>query len=179
MVSSRENCVFCCSVPKLCLTLCNSMNCSTPGLPVLHWLPQFAQIQVHWISEAIQWSHPLPPPFPLALSLSQHQDLFQLVGSSHQVAKGIGASALASVLPVDIQGWFPLRLTGLISLLSKGLWRVFSNTTIPKHQFFGAQPSFWFNSHICTWLLEKPWLWPYGPFPTKCCFFLIHCLGLS
>ena len=66
----------------------------------------------------------------------------------------IGASA--SVLPMNIQDWFPLGLTGLISLLSKGLSRVFSNTTVQKHQFFSAQPSLWFNSHICTWLLEKP-----------------------
>ena len=66
----------------------------------------------------------------------------------------IGASA--SALPMNIQDWFPLGLTGLISLLSKGLSRVFSNTTVQKHQFFSAQPSLWFNSHICTWLLEKP-----------------------
>ena len=67
-----------------------------------------------------------------------------------------GVSASASVLPVNIQGWFPLGLTGLISLQSKGLWRAFSSTTIWKHQFFGAQLSSWSNSHICPWLLEKP-----------------------
>ena len=66
------------------------------------------------------------------------------------------ASASASVLPMNIQGWFPLELTGLISLLSKGLLRVFSSTTVQKHQLFGAQPSLWSNSHICTWLLGKP-----------------------
>ena len=65
-----------------------------------------------------------------------------------------GASASASVLPVNIQGWFPLELTDLISLHTKGLSRVFSSTTIWK-QFFGAQPSLWSNSHIHTWLLEK------------------------
>ena len=63
----------------------------------------------------------------------------------------------ASVLPMKIQSWFSLGLTGLISLLSKGLSRVFSNTTIWKHQFFGAQPSLWSNSHMHTWLLEKPY----------------------
>ena len=68
--------------------------------------------------------------------------------------QSIGASA--SVFPMHIQGWFPLGLTGLISLLSRGLSRVFSNTTVQKHQLFGAQPSLWSNSHICTWLLEKP-----------------------
>ena len=68
----------------------------------------------------------------------------------------IGASASASVLPMNMQGWFSLGLTGLISLQSKGLSRVFSNNTVQKHQFFGTQPSLWFNSHIHKWLLEKP-----------------------
>ena len=70
--------------------------------------------------------------------------------------QSIGASASASVLWMSIQGWFPLGLTSLISLQSKGLSRVFSNTTVQKHQFFSAQPSLWFNSHIHTWLWEKP-----------------------
>ena len=70
--------------------------------------------------------------------------------------QSVGASALVSDLPVNIQGWFPLRLTGLISLPSKGLSRVFSNTTVEKHQFFSAQVSLWSNSHIHTWPLEKP-----------------------
>ena len=68
---------------------------------------------------------------------------------------GASASASASVLPMNIQGWFPLGLTGLISLQSNGLSRVFSNTTVKKHQFFGAQLSSWSNSHIHTWLLRK------------------------
>ena len=71
-------------------------------------------------------------------------------------AWSIGASASASVLPMNIQDWFPLGLTGLISLQSKGLLRVFSNTTVQKHHFFNAQLSLWSNSHIHTWLLEKP-----------------------
>ena len=70
----------------------------------------------------------------------------------------IGASASASILPMNIQDWFPLGLNGLLSLQSKGLSRVFSNTTVQKHQFFGAQPSLWSNSHMRTWLLEKPQL---------------------
>ena len=70
--------------------------------------------------------------------------------------QNIGASALESVLPMNIQGWFPLGLTGLISLQSRGLSRVFSSTTIRKHQLFGTQPSLWSDSHIHTWLLEKP-----------------------
>ena len=67
-----------------------------------------------------------------------------------------GASASASVLPVNIQDWFPVGLTGLISLQSLELSRLFSNTTVEKNQFFSAQPSLWFNSHIHIWLLEKP-----------------------
>ena len=67
----------------------------------------------------------------------------------------IGGSASATVLPMNIQDWFPLGLTGLISLQSKGLSRVFSNTTVQKHQSFSAQHSLWPYSHICTWLLEK------------------------
>ena len=69
--------------------------------------------------------------------------------------QNIGASASASVLPMSIQGWFPLRLTGLISLLSKGISRVFSSTTVWRHQFFSILPSLWFNSHNHTWLLER------------------------
>ena len=87
--------------------------------------------------------------FPASGSFSVSQ-LFTSGGQS------IGASALAPVLPMNIQGWFPLGLTGLISLQSKGISRVFSNTTVQKHQFFGTQPSLWSNSHIYTWLLEKP-----------------------
>ena len=100
----------------------------------------------------------------------------QLLASGTQ---SIGASASASVLPMSIQSWFPSGLTGLISLQSKGLSRVFSSTTIQKHQLFGIQPSSWSNSHICTWLLEKQYLWLYGPLSAKWCLcFLIHCLGL-
>ena len=71
-------------------------------------------------------------------------------------AKVLGALASASVHPKNIRGWFPLRLTGLIFLLSKGLSRVFSKSTAQKHQFFSAQPSLWSNSYIHIWLLEKP-----------------------
>ena len=74
----------------------------------------------------------------------------------------IGVSASASVLPVNIQDWSPLGWTGWISLQSKGLSRVFSNTTVQKHQFFNTQLSLWPNSHIHTWLLEKPKLWLHG-----------------
>ena len=77
------------SVAQSCLTLCDPMNCSTPGLPVHHQLPQFIQTHVHWNSDAIQPSHPLSSPSPPAFNLSQHQGLLKWVSSSHQVAKGL------------------------------------------------------------------------------------------
>ena len=92
------------------------MDCSTPGFPVHHQLPELTQTHVHWVGDAIQPSHPLSPPSPPAFNLSQHQGLFQCVSSSHQVAKLL-VSASASVLPMNIQDWFPLRLTGWISFL--------------------------------------------------------------
>ena len=127
------------SVTQLCPTLCDPMNCNTPGLPVYHQLLEFTQTHVHWVSDAIQPSHPLSSPSPPAFNLSQHQGLFQWVSSSHQVTQSIGVSAPTSVLPMNIQDWFPLRSTGCISLQSKGLSRVFSNTTVQNYQFFGTQ----------------------------------------
>ena len=108
------------------------------------------------VSDAIQPFHPLSSPSPPALNPFQHQSLFQWVSSSHQVAERIGVSASASVLPMNTQNWFPLGLTGWISLQSKGLSRVFSNTTVQNQQFFGAQLSSQSNSHIHTWPQEKP-----------------------
>ena len=94
--------------------------------------------------------------------------------------QNIGVWALASVLPMIIQDWFPSWWTGWISLLSKGLSRVFSNTTVQKHQFFSAQPSLWSNFHICTWLLEKSYPWLNRPLLAKWCLcFLIRYPGLS
>ena len=94
--------------------------------------------------------------------------------------QSIGASASASALPMNIQGWFPLELTGLISLLPKGISRVFSSTTVQKHQFFDMQPSLWSKSNIHTQLLVKPQFWLCGPLLAKWCpCFLICCLGLS
>ena len=79
-----------CSVTKACLTLCDPMDCSMPGLPVPHHLPECTQVHVHWISDALQLSHHLSPSSPSACNLSQHQSLFQTVGFSHQVAKVLG-----------------------------------------------------------------------------------------
>ena len=145
-----------------------------PGFPVHHQLPELNQTHVHWVSDAIQPSQRLSSPSPPSYNLSQHQGLFQnqLFTSSGQ---SIGISAL--VLLMNIQGWFPLGLTGLISLLSKRLSRVFSSTTIQKHQFFGA-PAAWnftFTSPGCldfTTALELYWGSPaLGPscFPRRPC----------
>ena len=116
------------SVAQSCPTLCDSMNCSTPGLLVHHQLPEFTQTHVHWVgdlpSNHLILCHPLllPSIFPSIRSFEMSQ-FFTSSGQS------IGFSAWASVLPMTIQDWFPLRWTGWISLQSKGLSRVFSNTT--------------------------------------------------
>ena len=111
------------------------MNCSTPGFPVHHQLLEFTQTHVHQVGDAIQPSHPLLSPSPPAPNHSQHQSfpMSQFFTSNGQ---SIGVSATASVLSMNIQDWFPLGLTGWFSLQSKGLSRVFSNTTV---QFFGPQ----------------------------------------
>ena len=132
-------------------------------IPALHHLTAFVDDAIY-----IMLCHALsscPQSFPASGSFPMSQ-LLALGGQS------IAASMSASGLPIKIQGWFPLRLTGLISLLSKQLSRVFSSTTIWKHQFFGSQLSLWSNCNIHTWLLEKPWLWLYGPLSTNsyCCF---------
>ena len=144
------------SVTQSCPTLCDSMNLSTPGLPVHHQLPESTQTHVHRgpSNHLIFW-HPLlllPSIFP-SISVFPMSQLFASCGQS------IGVSTSTSVLPKNTQDWSPLGWTGWISLQSKGLSRVFSNTTDQKHQFFGAQPSLWSNSYIRTWLLTKLQLW--------------------
>ena len=149
--STDGNRKTCYVVAQSCRTLCEPMNCSTPGFPVLYYLLEFAQTHASWVSDASSLVSPFssyPQSFPESGSFPMSR-LFTSGGQS------IGISVSASVLLMNIQGWFPFRLTCLISSLSK---EVFSNTTVQKHQFFGAQPSLWSNSHICTWLLEKPQL---------------------
>ena len=143
-----------CLVAQSCPALCDPMDRNTPGFLGLHQLPELAQTHVRWVSDAIQLSHPLLSPSPPTFNLAKHQVLFQWVHSSHQVAKVLELQHQS--LQPNIPSWFPLGLTGLISSLSKGLSKVFSNTTVWKHQLFGAQPSLWSNSHSCTWLLDKP-----------------------
>ena len=157
MSSSRIHCCYITfSSVQSCLTLCDPMNCGTPSLPVCHQFPELTQTHVHRVSDAIQPSHPLLSPFPPAPNPSQHQSFFQTVNFSHEVAKSIGVSALAPFLPMNTQDWSPLEWTGWISLQSKGLSRVLSNTTVQKHQFLSTQLSSQSNSHIHTWPLEKP-----------------------
>ena len=130
------------SVQLRCSVVSDSLwpiDCSMPGLPAQHQFLEFTQTHGDWVSDAIQPSHPLLSPSPPALNRSQHQGLFKWVSCSHQGGQSIGVSASASVLPMYIQDWIPLGWTGLISLQSKGLSRIFSKTIVQKHQFFDAQ----------------------------------------
>ena len=130
-------------------TIESPMDCSMPGLPVYHQLLELAQTPVHLVSDAIQPSHPLSFPSSPAFHFSQHQGLFKWHSSSHQVAKILEFN-FQHQFPMDTQDWYPLGWTGWISLQSKGLSRVFSNTTVQKHQFFSAQLSLQSNSHTHT-----------------------------
>ena len=117
--------------PRVCLNSC----------PLSQWCHPTNSSSVIPFSSCLQ-SFPASGSFPMS----------QFFASGGQT---IGASILASVLPINIQDWSPLGWTGWISLQSKGLSRVFSNTTVQKHQFFGAQLTLWSHSHIHSWLLEK------------------------
>ena len=144
----------CSSVTQSCLILWDPMDCSTPGFSVDHQPPEPAQAHVHWVSDAIQPSHPLLSPSPSAFNLSQHQGLSKY-SVLHIRWPKYWSFSFTSVLPMNIQDWFPLEWTGLISLQYKGCSSVFSNTTVQKHQFSGTRLSLWSNSHIPTSLLEK------------------------
>ena len=141
------------SLAQSCPTLCDPMNRSTPGLLVHHHLQEFTQTHIHRVGDAIQPSHPLLSPSP-APNPSQHQSfpmsqLFTWGGQS------TGVSTLASFLPKKSRA--DLLQNGLVgSPCSPRDSRVFSNNTVQKHQFFGAQPSSQSNSHIHTWPQEKP-----------------------
>ena len=144
-----------CSVTTSCPTLCNPMNLSAPGFFVHHYLPEFAQIHVHWN----QWCHPTisftVTPFSSCLQSFPISGSFPMSRLFASGCQSIETSASASVFPVNIQDWFPLGLTGLISLQSRGLWRVFSSITVWKCQFFSTQSSLWSNSLIHSWVLER------------------------
>ena len=156
------------------------MSCSTPSVPVQHQHPEPTQTHVHWVGDAIQPSHPLLSLSPPALNLFQHQGLFKWISSSHQVAKLLEFQFQPSVFPMNTQDWSPLGWTGWISLQSKGLSRVFSNTTVQK-----------LNSSVLSFLYSpthtsihdywnKPKLWlNRSLLPKECLCFLICCLGWS
>ena len=155
------------SVTQSYPTLCDPMDYSMPGFLCLSPTNRAcsdSRPSSRWchptiLSSVIPFSSCLPS-FPASGSFP----VSQFFTSGDQ---SIGASASTSVLPMNIQDWFPLILTSWISLQSKGLTRVFSNTTFQKHQFFGAQLSLWSNSHIHTWLLKRPCLWLDGPLLAK------------
>ena len=139
-------CCCCCSVTQSCLNLCDTMDSSMLGFPVLQHLPELAQTHVHWVINAIQPSHPVIP-FSFCLQSFPVSGSFLITWLFTSGSQSIGASASVSVL-MHIPDWFPIGWTGLISLQFKGLSRVFSNTTVQKHQFFGIQPSLhWFVGH--------------------------------
>ena len=150
-----------CSVIKSYLILCDLMDCSMPGSSVLHCL------QVCSNSCPLSWWYYLTisssvAPFFFCLQSFLAIGSFLICWLFTSGGQSIGASASASVLPMNIPEWFPLGFTGLISRQSKGLSRVFSSTTIQKHQFFSSA-----NSHMHKQLLEKPYLWLYKPLSDK------------
>ena len=147
--------VCCHSVDKSCSILCKSMDCSKQALlssTISQSLLKFMSVELVMLSNHLILCCPLillPSVFPSI-------KVFSIESALCIRWPKYGASTSASVLPMNIQDWFPLGWTHWISLQSKELSRVFSSTTIQKHQFFSTQPSLWSNSHIYTWLLEKP-----------------------
>ena len=138
------------SVAQSCLTLCDPINCSMPGLPVHHQLLEFTQTHVHRVRDAIQPSHPLLSPSPPALNPSQHQRSFLMSQLFASGGQRIGASALASVLPMNIQDWFPLGLTDLI--ISHG----YQNVMLQFLNFSVCIPASSIpHSHFLQFLLRK------------------------
>ena len=174
------------SVTQSCWTLCYPMDCRTPDFPVHHQLPELTQTYIHQIGDVIQPSHPLSSNHlilchPLLLPLSIFPTIRVFSNESVLPIRWPKYCKFnsTSALPVNIQDWSPLGWTGWISLQSKGLSRVFSNTKVRKHQSFSAQLSLQSNSHIHTWLPEKPYLWLDGPLLAKRCLcFLIRYLSL-
>ena len=140
--------------PKSCLTLCDPVDCSMPGFPVLQYFPEFAQTHVHWLvmpsNHLILCCSLLLPSVFLRIRFFSNESALHIRWPKYW-------SFSFSISPSkNIQDWSPLGWTGWISLQRKGLSRVFSHTTVWKHQLFGSQLSLWSNSHIHTWLLEKP-----------------------
>ena len=144
------------SVTQSCPTLCYPMNRSTPGLPVHHQLPEFTQTHVHRVSDASQPSHPLFSSCPQSLPASESFPMSQLFAWGGQ---STGVSASASFLPKHTQGWSPSEWTGWISLQSKGLSRVFSNTTVQKQFSSSLWKSFDTGRRLAVNLLNTLFKW--------------------
>ena len=154
LFSDGESVLYISSIAQSCLNLCDPMDCSTPGFQVHHQLLGLAQLMT-----ASRWCHPTISfsviPFSYCLHYFPASGSFQKSQFFTSGGQSTGASVSATVIPMNIQNRFHLGLTGWISLQSKGLSRVFSNTTVQKHHFFGTHLSLWSNFHIHTWLLEK------------------------
>ena len=129
----RIDCISFSSVAQSCLTLCDPMDCSTPGFPVHHQLSELTQTHVHWVGDAIQPSHSLVVPFFSCLQPFPASGSFPMSQFFESGGQSIAVSASASALPMNIQDWFSLGWTCWIYLLSKGLSKVFSKTTVQKH----------------------------------------------
>ena len=125
-------------------------------IPCPYQLTELTQTHVHRVGDAIQTYHPTSFPSSPAFNFFPASGTFPRNQFFTSGGQSIEVSASASVYPMNVQGWFPLGLTGLISWLSNGLSKVSSSTTVQKYQFFDAQASLWSNSHIHTWLPEKP-----------------------
>ena len=166
----------CCWITKSSPTICDPHRLQHARLPCPSLSSRVcsnSRSLSQWCPPAMSSCHPL-------LLLPSIISRIRVFSKSQLLSDGQRIGALASVLPMHIQGWFLLGLTGLISLQSKGLSGVFSNTTVQKHQFFSTQPSWRSNSHIHTWLLEKSQLWLDRPLLAKWCLcLLIRWRGLS
>ena len=127
----------------------------TLGSSVLHYLPEFSQIHVHWVSDTIQPSHPLPPSSPFAFNLSQHQGLFQEVSSYYEMPKYRSFSFNISPSN-EYSGLISFRMDCLALLAIQGALKSLLQYHNSKASVLQCLPSLWSNSHICTWLLEKP-----------------------
>ena len=143
------------SVNQSCLTICDPMDCTTPGLPVHHQLPEFTQTHVHWVGDAIQPSHPLSSPSLFIFNLSQHQGLFKWVGSSYQVAK-----VLEFQLQHQSLQWSPrlssFRMDWLYLLAVQGTLKSLLQHHSSKAPSLWCSAFFTIQLSIHTWLLEKP-----------------------
>ena len=164
---------ICCLVTQACPPLCDPMDCSTPGFHVLHYLLELAQTHVHWVSNAIQPAHPLLS-LLLLLSIFPRIRVFSSESALHIRWPKYWTSASASVHSMNIQGWFPLGLTCLVSLQSNGLSKVFPSSMIWKHQLLSL-----LSGPALTSVHEEPQLWLYEPLSIK--WMSLHsntCLGL-